>query len=601
TATNGRDLPFTGKFDAGFFPDERPCRACKIKAVHAVGHKTNYTPLSRAFVRHADPPCYDPLDLPLRTHADYLKDAIHVESATTDLAENRRARRTGIKSLSPLVRISSLNFPKSFPHDFMHVMFENIIPMLLDLWTQSGKWKSFGTEHEDYHLPPDVWSAIGKACASSGKTIPSAFGCRVPDVAKSRYELTAESKCLFATHIGPALLRNRFRYPCFYQHFVRLVQLIHTCLDLEITRQHVEEVRRDFSRWVQDFERCVAHPSLFVNSNYILLTSLYVRNDPGRLRLCTLPIHSLLHIADDIEAMGPVWAYWAFPMERFCGFLARSSKSRRYPFSSFNRRVLQCSQLAQIKLIYGLTERLDLEERHNNIAKGTHYAGYPDLVFVKPHKNCEVPPELRRKFAQYISTTFNVSYRNVYESLDTQCFETWGKMQQTEKSEFGEVIGGDLIRGNNFPSGSATRDASHVKYLTRYSRWRVDNRRFAVTELAADIAGYGRAERFVVIDTDFLQRMTQSDGPPRTFDEPAIIAVISPIPELIHRRDCNLVEYRLRAGNYAAAELVCPSRIMSLVGRVHAHNKTAYIVDRGTTVVGQLDMLDATLNADEYI
>ncbi|KAF8607415.1 hypothetical protein BDV93DRAFT_418081, partial [Ceratobasidium sp. AG-I] len=66
----------------------------------------------------------------------------------------------------------------------------------------------------------------------------------------------------------------------------------------------------------------------------------------------------LLHIADDITAMGPVWCYWAFPMERFCGAIARANKSRRYPYSSINRHVLQLSQLSQIKLTYGLTEEL---------------------------------------------------------------------------------------------------------------------------------------------------------------------------------------------------------------------------------------------------
>jgi hypothetical protein len=32
-------------------------------------------------------------------------------------------------------------------------------------------------------------------------------------------------------------------------------------------------------------------------------------------------IHALLHIADAIKAMGPVWATWAFPTERACGHI----------------------------------------------------------------------------------------------------------------------------------------------------------------------------------------------------------------------------------------------------------------------------------------
>lgn len=190
---------------------------------------------------------------------------------------------------------------------------------------------------------------------------------------------------------------------------------------------------------------------------------LYVRNDETRLRLCTLPIHALLHIADDIETMGPVWAYWAFPMERFCGALARASKSRRYPYSSLNRRVLQTAQLSQIKLIYGLTERLDLEDRRDNIATGQNYPGYPGLVFVRPRHHRILHSSLHRKVAQYVGRLIHVPFEIVRNSLVTRRFEVWGKMQQTETSKYGDLIGGDLIRGHGLASAVCTRDASHVK------------------------------------------------------------------------------------------------------------------------------------------
>ncbi|KAF8600271.1 hypothetical protein BDV93DRAFT_398080, partial [Ceratobasidium sp. AG-I] len=66
----------------------------------------------------------------------------------------------------------------------------------------------------------------------------------------------------------------------------------------------------------------------------------------------------LLHVADDITTMGPVWCYWAFPMERFCGALAHANKSPQHPWASLDRHVLQIAQIAQIKLIYGLTDTL---------------------------------------------------------------------------------------------------------------------------------------------------------------------------------------------------------------------------------------------------
>ncbi|CEL62957.1 hypothetical protein RSOLAG1IB_12611 [Rhizoctonia solani AG-1 IB] len=62
-----------------------PCRACKIRGVrarHGPHPNTNYVPLSQPF--NDEPHAtrrYDPQDLPLRTHAEYLKQAMWVEEA----------------------------------------------------------------------------------------------------------------------------------------------------------------------------------------------------------------------------------------------------------------------------------------------------------------------------------------------------------------------------------------------------------------------------------------------------------------------------------------------------------------------------------------
>jgi hypothetical protein len=68
----------------------------------------------------------------------------------------------------------------------------------------------------------------------------------------------------------------------------------------------------------------------------------------------------LLHIADGIEAMGPVWTYWAFPMERFCGKLLRCIKSRRHPFANIDSHITAIAQLDQIKNRYNAHEQLAL-------------------------------------------------------------------------------------------------------------------------------------------------------------------------------------------------------------------------------------------------
>ncbi|EIN05118.1 hypothetical protein PUNSTDRAFT_29474, partial [Punctularia strigosozonata HHB-11173 SS5] len=60
----------------------------------------------------------------------------------------------------------------------------------------------------------------------------------------------------------------------------------------------------------------------------------------------------LLHIAASIRATGPVWASWAFPMERYCGSLQPAITSRRFPYASINRHVLNDARLSHIMLTY---------------------------------------------------------------------------------------------------------------------------------------------------------------------------------------------------------------------------------------------------------
>ena len=90
---------------------------------------------------------------------------------------------------------------------------------------------------------------------------------------------------------------------------------------------------------------------------------LYYQHNPDRISACPMTNHALLHIADSIELIGPVWASWAFPMERFCGQLQPAIKSRRYPYASIDKYVLQHAQLGLIRLIYGLKEALTLKPR----------------------------------------------------------------------------------------------------------------------------------------------------------------------------------------------------------------------------------------------
>ena len=95
---------------------------------------------------------------------------------------------------------------------------------------------------------------------------------------------------------------------------------------------------------------------------------MYYQYLPSRLATCTLTIHALLHVADCIEAAGPMWAYWAFPMERYCGSLVPAVRSRRFPFPSIDRYVTEVAQLAQVKINHHLHETLALQAPKLDVA-----------------------------------------------------------------------------------------------------------------------------------------------------------------------------------------------------------------------------------------
>lgn len=151
--------------------------------------------------------------------------------------------------------LPSLSFPDSFPYNFMHLLWENVVKNLMQLWTST--YKSLGQGSEEYKLEPSVWDAIGAASAASGDNIPYVFEPRPPNVASDRISWTADTRSFWIQCIGPVLLEGRFKHCRYYDHFVLLVKLVRRCLQFELTAEEIAEIREGFCSWVLKYERCV--------------------------------------------------------------------------------------------------------------------------------------------------------------------------------------------------------------------------------------------------------------------------------------------------------------------------------------------------------
>jgi hypothetical protein len=84
----------------------------------------------------------------------------------------------------------------------------NLISNLILLWT--GNFKDLDHDDKGYILVPKVLQAIRAATLYAGKTIPAAFGSRVPNIAAEKSQMTAETHSIWTLYLAPTLLNGWF-------------------------------------------------------------------------------------------------------------------------------------------------------------------------------------------------------------------------------------------------------------------------------------------------------------------------------------------------------------------------------------------------------
>lgn len=195
---------------------------------------------------------YDAENLPLRTQDEIISQGKEVEAATTKAQAERLATEYGVKGVPVLSYLRSLSFPGSFGYDFMHLIWENLIKNLVLLWT--GEFKGLDDGREEYILGKAVWEAIATETAVASDTIPSAYGSRIPNIAKDRPNVSAEMWSFWTLYLGPVLLRRRFKNIKYYRHFIKLVRLLNLCIQFETSDEEIETIRMGFIAWVKRYE-----------------------------------------------------------------------------------------------------------------------------------------------------------------------------------------------------------------------------------------------------------------------------------------------------------------------------------------------------------
>ena len=116
-----------------------PCCMCKIVGVRGP-FKNYYVPLNRTNCNEPSMPlCYEPSDLPIHTHNNFIDEAHSVQFAHNLTTAEELAKKSGIKGLPVLSTLSSLRFPSSCPYELMHLIWSNLIPNLISLGLTHSK------------------------------------------------------------------------------------------------------------------------------------------------------------------------------------------------------------------------------------------------------------------------------------------------------------------------------------------------------------------------------------------------------------------------------------------------------------------------------
>lgn len=205
-----------------------PCRACRLQGCRDITYKIYYYPLQPPPGALMLDPMHVPLewtpyDLPLRTHENYKQSLAYILAAPNKWERDCRAKTQGITGESILVDLPAFNRALCGPHDFMHLMYENIIPMLVEMWTGAITFPD--DDNEEYWIPKKIWEMVGKETEISSKTIPAFFCRTLPDIASNQGLFIAESWSFWFQYLMPYLLEGRLP-DNFYKHALSLVDII---------------------------------------------------------------------------------------------------------------------------------------------------------------------------------------------------------------------------------------------------------------------------------------------------------------------------------------------------------------------------------------
>lgn len=275
-----------------------------------------------------------------------------------------------------------------------------------------------------------------------------------------------------------------------------------------------------------------------------------------------MTIHAWLHLVDIIEESGPLWSYWCWIMERFCGRLSRAISSRKHPYASLDRRILELQTLAMVKNLHGLHDQLpDYTKMHTQSSQASFaHENYPHIILhhsprlLRFDSGERLLTSLRDRIAVHLATQYGTTTGCIKRILPDTIMQ-WGKV---------EIVDGDTINTSlGYKRKEANlRDASFCQYEQLAD---INARRPRAPIRLESIDFYGQLERAVVCELKSSPDLGIPNG---------AIAILLDIWRCETTNDCNGIPEYISMGRH---ETVDATSVRAVVGRIKDRGKWAIV------------------------
>ncbi len=263
-------------------------------------------------------------------------------ASPNDTQYKKRRLETGIVKPTIFLGLpssSTLQIPRCFGSDIMHLSTFNLSDLFLPLWR--------GLFDHDQHDPPsnwpwavlhgEVWEEHGAAVAAATPYLPGSFDRPPRNIAeKINSGYKAWEWLLYLYGLAPALLFGILPQP-YYSHFCKLVRSMRIIQQYHISSSDLvlaDDLLRSFAF---EFE------------------TLYYQRREDRIHFCRQSVHALLHLASEVTRIGPPICSSQWTMERTIGNLGEEIRQPSNPFANLSHRgLLRCQTNALIAIFPSL-------------------------------------------------------------------------------------------------------------------------------------------------------------------------------------------------------------------------------------------------------